>query len=282
MHRPTTHANQSTVLADFRFRPPGHPLHTVRNHCQLHPIHTWRNVLSSTIDAVRCNGRRMHASFPKITPALVRKYPPRAVAIAQGHLDQQKMNIRPTTPWTTTPAPPTSTTLPPIANTTNQLPNPPGARTHTVYAQCVSAAGQVFTDQTGRFPHRSTARNTDILVLYCFDANYIHVEAMPSRTSYQILLSYQRAHKMLVARGLRPSLLHLDNKASAALIAYLDREQVDYQLTPAGIHHRNSAEHAISTWKNHFLALLGSLNPNFPMKLWDKLIPHQIFSSHMY
>ena len=67
-----------------------------------------------------------------------------------------------------------------------------------------------------------------MLVLYCFNANYIHVEAMPSRTGYQILLAYQRAHKLLVTRGLRPSLQRLDNEASAALVAYLDAEQVNY------------------------------------------------------
>ena len=55
---------------------------------------------------------------------------------------------------------------------------------------------------------------------------------------------------MLVVQGLHPSLQRLDSEALAALIAYLDREQVDYQLTLAGIQRRNSAERAIrTTWK---------------------------------
>ena len=57
------------------------------------------------------------------------------------------------------------------------------------------------------------------------------------------------------------------------LIAYLDQEQVTFQLTPAGIYCRDSAKRAIRTWKNHFLAPLGGMDPNFSMKLWDKLIP---------
>ena len=41
-----------------------------------------------------------------------------------------------------------------------------------------------------------------MLVLYDYDSNYIHVEAMPSRTGYQILLAYRRAHDILKLRGL--------------------------------------------------------------------------------
>ena len=81
---------------------------------------------------------------------------------------------------------------------------------------------QIFTDQTGHFLCRYTTGSTDILVLYFFDTNYIHVEAVPSRTSYQIILAYQQAYKILVSQRLYLSLQQLFNKAPAALIAYLD------------------------------------------------------------
>ena len=125
------------------------------------------------------------SSFPEITSTLVRKYPLRTTAIAQGHLNQQRQNTQPTPP-----APPNTTPPLPIP-ATNKRPPPPGARTHAVYTQCVSVTGQVFTDQTICFSHRSAVGNTDMLVLYCFDANYIHVEAMPSRIGYHITLAYQ-------------------------------------------------------------------------------------------
>ena len=48
---------------------------------------------------------------------------------------------------------------------------------------------------------------------------------------------------------------------------------IDTQAAPAGIHRQNAAERAIYMWKNHFLTLLYGINPNFPMKLWDTLIP---------
>ena len=92
---------------------------------------------------------------------------------------------------------------------THPIPPPirPGARTHNLYAACYPANGQISTDQTGRFPVHSTAGNSNMLILYDYNhRNIIHVEAMPSLLSYQILLSYQRAHRLLVFRGLQPCL----------------------------------------------------------------------------
>jgi hypothetical protein len=68
----------------------------------------------------------------------------------------------------------------------------------------------------------------------------------------------------LLIHGLKPSLQRLDNEASLALRNY---------LTKQGIHRRNNAERAIQTFKNYFIAGLCSVDPNFPLKLWDKLLP---------
>ena len=87
-----------------------------------------------------------------------------------------------------------------------------------------------------------------MLVLYDYDSNSIHVEAMPSRTAYQILLAYQRAHKLLVSRGLRPRLQKLDNECDKALVHYLNEEEVEFQLVPPHVHRRNAAERAIRTF----------------------------------
>ena len=48
---------------------------------------------------------------------------------------------------------------------------------------------------------------------------------------------------------------------------------IDFQLTPVGLHRRNKAERAIQTFKNHFMAGLCSVDPDFPLHLWDKLLP---------
>jgi hypothetical protein len=46
---------------------------------------------------------------------------------------------------------------------------------------------------------------------------------------------------------------------------------IKLQLVPPHIHRRNAAEHAIRTWKNHFIAGLCSTDTEFPQHLWDRL-----------
>jgi hypothetical protein len=77
----------------------------------------------------------------------------------------------------------------------------------------------------------------------------------------------------LIIRGLKPHLQRLDNEASLALIKYLTKHGIDYQLAPPHIHRRKNAERAIQTFKNHFIAGLCSVDPNFPLTLWDTLLP---------
>ena len=42
---------------------------------------------------------------------------------------------------------------------------------------------------------------------------------------------------------------------------------------PPGSHRANKAERAIRDMKNHFISLLGTINPAFPLDLWDALLP---------
>jgi hypothetical protein len=56
-----------------------------------------------------------------------------------------------------------------------------------------------------------------MLVVYDYNSNFIHVEAMKNRTGPEILSAYKHAHAMLSSKGLRPQLQCLDNEASTAL-----------------------------------------------------------------
>ena len=49
--------------------------------------------------------------------------------------------------------------------------------------------------------------------------------------------------------------------------------KIQYQLVPAGNHIRNAAEHSIQTFKHHHVAGILGVDPNFPLHLWDKLLP---------
>jgi len=66
----------------------------------------------------------------------------------------------------------------------------------------------------------------------------------------------------------------LDNKDSKDYChAITHNWMVTYQLFPPDVHHANAAEHAIKTFKSHFLSILARINTSFPNYLWDKLLP---------
>ena len=46
-----------------------------------------------------------------------------------------------------------------------------------------------------------------------------------------------------------------------------------FELVPPKIHHRNSAEMAIQTFKDHFIDGVASTHKEFPLHLWCKILP---------
>ena len=45
------------------------------------------------------------------------------------------------------------------------------------------------------------------------------------------------------------------------------------ELVPPGCHQRNAAEVAIQNFKTHFLSVMAGVADDFPMNLWDRLLP---------
>jgi hypothetical protein len=60
-----------------------------------------------------------------------------------------------------------------------------------------------------------------------------------------------------------------------------NNNNIAYQLVPPHCHRRNAAEHAIRTFKEHFVAGLSSVDPSFPMHLWDRLLPQAEITSNL-
>ena len=104
---------------------------------------------------------------------------------------------------------------------------------------------------------------------------------MTAKTKDQIIKAYKASIAMLGSRWFKPKLQQLDNEASKALVNEMQTENIDFQFTPAGLHRRNNAERAIQTFKNHFVAGLCSVDPKFPLHLWDKLIPQAIITLNL-
>ena len=229
-------------------------------------------------------------TWPELTSKLVRKYPPQSPAMVKGRLDQTRANVQSTQPNSSV-VPLVSVTLdskihddfnPSSKPSTEPSGEPPAVpRTHAVYVSCQPVSGQVFSDATGRFLLPSSQGNSHLLVVYDYDSNTIFAEPMPSGTGLQHTKAYTRVHTLLTKRGLKPQLKKLDNEASSHLKDFLEAEQVDFQLVPPHVHRRNAAERAIRTFKNHFIAGLCSVDPDFPLHLWDRLLPQALLTLNL-
>ena len=158
-------------------------------------------------------------------------------------------------------------------------PSPPsGAHSYFCHTSIIEPTGQIYTDQTGKFVTPSSTGNNYLLVLCDCDSNAILAEPVKSRHATAILNACKIIHAKLCAAGLHPKLQRLDDECSAMLKALMHKEEVDFQLVPPGVHCRNAAERAICTFKNHFIAGLCSVDKDFPLHLWDCLLPQTILS----
>ena len=203
-------------------------------------------------------------SWPAITATQITKYAPFSIATIQGHRHAHRSNIR-STKRKTGPLPLTYTAS---TNNTEEI-----VRTNNIFIDNIEITGRTFSDQTGRFVCPSISGNNYVFVLYDFDSNSIHALPIPTRKKEHIVSAFQKIVKRLTLKGFKPQLHKLDNETSQLMSTYMDNEQIKYELTPTGLHRRNLAERAIQTFKNHFIAGLCSTHPDFPLNLWDKLLP---------
>ena len=184
-------------------------------------------------------------------------------------MDQVQKNLRSTkkTKKQTSKETPSNTedNFPPHAEKTNQC--------YVAVQDLDSTTGKVYTDQTGKFPCTSSSGNNYIMMLCDVDSNAMLMEPLRNRKGPTLVEAHKKLHARLTKAGLRPRHIMLDNECSNALKQFLNAEDVAYQLTPAGMHRRNIAERAIRTGKNHLIAGLCTVHSDFPVCLWDKLIP---------
>jgi hypothetical protein len=65
----------------------------------------------------------------------------------------------------------------------------------------------------------------------------------------------------------------MDNECLEEFKAMIEKNNMTYQLVPPHDHQRNMAEKAIQTFKAHFISILCGADTNFPLHLWDQLLP---------
>lgn len=83
----------------------------------------------------------------------------------------------------------------------------------------------------------------------------------------------KKLYRYYTIRGFKPYLHQLDNKTSEAFLQTLEDLPVAYQCTPPNTQRQNAGKRAIQTWKESFMSVLATVDPNFPMHLWCQLLP---------
>jgi len=218
-------------------------------------------------------------SFPRITARMIRCNPPNPVATAIGHLDRTRHGMQSTQPSSPTPPPPSTPFAPEKLSTFDESQTDESLQD----AQSDDDADHVFTklikvdeashsDLTGAFPR--TSRRGFLYCLISVWRGYIHIELLKSKSSADLVTAYSASLKFFHDKGgIRITLQRLDNETSAELNQFLLHTVDSIQFVPPASHRGNKAERAIRTFKNHFISLLSTADPTFPLNLWDEFIP---------
>jgi hypothetical protein len=119
------------------------------------------------------------------------------------------------------------------------------------------------------------------MILYDCDSNAILAQHIKDCTAPELLKAFQFMEQELVARGLEPRLMKLDNEASKLLKDYMYQQDITFQLVPPYSHILNSAEQAIRSFKYHLIAGLCSTDKSSPMHLWDRILPQAVMALNM-
>jgi hypothetical protein len=142
--------------------------------------------------------------WPLLTVCNIQKYFPETVETPKGHLNQSRKNIR-------------STKQKPIPLETFQSPQLKGRKMRDVYTHVYDTRATIFSDQTGKFPHRSLSGNSYLMVMVDIDSSAILVEPIKNRTDPEITRAYSSLIARLHRSGIFPRKHVLDNEISSAM-----------------------------------------------------------------
>jgi hypothetical protein len=226
----------------------------------------------STTTWLRAIANNHFTTWPGLTARAVKRYLPPSMATAKGHMDKHRKNHR-----STKPVPKEE------EQDTDEFPTQ-APQSNALFACFGIANAQghiVYTDLTGAFPITSNAGNKYLLILYDYDSNAILCEPMKNRSDVEALRAYDLLYTQLSRHGHKPALNIMDNEASKAIKRHIHSTGANYQLVEPHNHRVNAAERAIRTFKNHFISGLCTTDPNFPVTLWDKLLPQAVLTLNL-
>ena len=214
-------------------------------------------------------------TWPGLNVSLIKKHLPDCIATTKGHLNQERKGLQSTKPSISI-NPKVKIEQDTIETISEISPasDTPNTKSQHCFASVVSfqQTAKAYSDQTGRFPYTSSRGNQYLMIVYDYDSNAILNEPIKNRTAGELTRAWTTIHQRLSKGGSRPEIYILDNEFSQDLRTSMEKYNVSYQLVPPHLHRRNAAERAIQTFKHHFLAILASCDPEFPIAEWDRLL----------
>ena len=205
--------------------------------------------------------------IPQLTERTVQKYPPTSTATIKGHLHRTRQNIRSTK---NKPA-----AIP--ADTTQDM-SPTQEINAACELFCFAALADandktIYTDLAGKFSVRSYSGQQYIFLAYVYDSNAILVRPMKNREKGSVIEAFKSIYNYLSERNFKPKLHVMDNEISKDIEQYITDQKTKIQFVEPHQHRVNAAERAIQTYKNHLVSGLCTVDPLFPLQLWDELLP---------
>ncbi len=172
-------------------------------------------------------------SWPGLTAAAVANHFPESEETIKGHARKKRSGLRSTRHKQSCEV-----------NTNNEdnAIDAPATKHREIFMRMYNASKEeelhsIYSDQTGRFPKKSSKGNQYIMVLAHINSGAILVAAMKDRTSGKMKRAYQSLIDRLKTRIIRPKHHVLDNECSDDFKAIIKRNQMTYQLVPP---HRES------------------------------------------
>ena len=187
--------------------------------------------------------------MPGLSAVDIKKHLPNIVNTALGHLDATRKNI---------------------LSTKIKVPNEKDSTPPALWMTMHECTGRVHSDLTGAMPIVGYNKAKYIIIFYCEDTNYIHIETATSRKGPELLKVLKSAIAFLTNCHITTTTLRLDNECSQTMKDYVHHAGIKLELTPASQHRRNKSERAIRTAKNHIISTHAGVDPNCPANLWPR------------
>ena len=82
---------------------------------------------------------------------------------------------------------------------------------HEFFIKTVELSGNIYSNQTGRFPLTSSKGNRCVMAVYDHNSNFILAETLKLRTAEHLLAATAKMHIFLRERGVHPKIHIMDN-----------------------------------------------------------------------